>query len=120
MGRRGLVVLASDLLDFEPSALAPLSNFAALGHEVLVFHVMHPDELDFPFKHGVRFEDPESPALLDTDTDAVRRGYHSELAVFLESCKQRCTAAGARYTLARSDARVEAILANALSPGRRS
>jgi uncharacterized protein (DUF58 family) len=120
IGRRGMVIVASDLLDPSPTALGPLSNLAALGHEILVFHVLHPDELEFPFKHSVRFEDPESDALLETDADAIRRGYHDELAAFLESCKQRCMASGARYTLARTDARIETVLADALVPRRRS
>src|SRR5262245_30362437 len=55
MGRRGLVVLASDLLDMDPDALVPLSHLAALGHELIVLHVLHPHELDFPFKHGLYF-----------------------------------------------------------------
>jgi uncharacterized protein (DUF58 family) len=73
MGRRGLVVLASDLLDLEPDALAPLSQLAALGHEVIVLHVMHPHELEFPFKHGMHFDDAESPASLGpTPTSCAR------------------------------------------------
>ena len=53
MGRRGLVVLASDLLDTDPDALAPLSRIAALGHDVMVLHVMHPFELEFPYRQGL-------------------------------------------------------------------
>ncbi|HEX2678976.1 MAG TPA: DUF58 domain-containing protein, partial [Polyangiales bacterium] len=82
IGRRGLVALASDLLDLDDSALRPLSQFSALGHEVIVFHTLHPDELEFPWKHSVRFEDAESPEVLETDADAVRRGYQAELQRF--------------------------------------
>lgn len=114
VGRRGLLVLASDLLDTHDNALAPLSHFAALGHEVLVFHVLHPDELEFPWKHSVRFEDAESSDVLETDADAVRKGYMAELARFLDTCRERCTAAGARYTLARTDLPVESALAQVL------
>ena len=119
VGRRGLVVLASDLLDTDTEALAPLSRLAALGHDVIVLHVLHRDELEFPFKHGLRFEDAESPDSLEADADAVRSAYRSELDAFLASCKQRCIASGARYTLARSDAPIEEVLANVLLPGRR-
>lgn len=119
MGRRGLVVLASDLLDMDPDALAPLSQLAVLGHEVIVLQVLHPHELDFPFKHGVRFEDAEGPDNLEADADAVRGGYRAELGLFLAHCKQRCLSSGARYALARSDQPVEQVIASVLLPGRR-
>ena len=120
MGRRGLVVLASDLLDMDPDALVPLSHLAALGHELIVLHVLHPHELDFPFKHGLYFEDAESPASLEADADAVRAAYRSELDAFMESCKQRCLSAGARYAVARTDQPIESIIAGVLLPARRA
>jgi uncharacterized protein (DUF58 family) len=120
VGRRGLVVLASDLLDVDAEALAPLSQLAALGHEVIVLHVLHPHELEFPFKYGLRFEDAEGPDSLDVDADAVRDAYRAELETFLQVCKQRCLASGARYALARTDRPVEEILASVLLSGRRA
>jgi uncharacterized protein (DUF58 family) len=120
MGRRGLVVLASDLLESESDALAPLSHLSALGHDVMVLHVMHPHELEFPYKHGVMFEDAESPASLEADADTVRSAYLAELDAFLSQCKQRCLSAGARYTLARTDRPVETVLADVLLPARRA
>jgi len=120
MGRRGLVVLASDLLDTDADALAPLSQLSALGHDVMVLHVLHPEELEFPWKHGLHFEDAESPATLEVDADAVRSAYLTELDQFLGSCKQRCLAAGARYALARTDRPIETIIASMLLPARRA
>jgi uncharacterized protein (DUF58 family) len=117
VGRRGLVVLASDLIDDSPDALGSLSHFAALGHEVVVFHVLHPHELDFPFSNSLRFEDPEhADAMLETDAERVRTAYRAELAGFLEHCKQRCISAGARYALARTDRPVQEVLASVLLP----
>ncbi len=117
VGRRGLVVLASDLIDDAPDALGSLSHFAALGHEVIVFHVLHPSELDFPFHNSLRFEDPEhAEAWLETDAERVRKAYRTELDAFVESCKQRCISAGARYSLARTDRPVQEVLASVLLP----
>jgi uncharacterized protein (DUF58 family) len=117
VGRRGLVVLASDLIDDSPDALGSLSHFAALGHEVVVFHVLHPHELDFPFSNSLRFEDPEhADAMLETDAERVRNAYRAELGIFLDHCKQRCISAGARYALARTDRPVQEVLASVLLP----
>jgi uncharacterized protein (DUF58 family) len=115
VGRRGLLVLASDLLDFSPAALEPLTRLRALGHDVIVFHVLHPHELELPYHERTRFLDPEGGASMDTDPDAVREAYLAEIGAFVVGCRQRCTAAGARYVLARTDTPVQEIVAEALS-----
>ena len=48
IGRRGIVFLISDCLeDLEPM-LAGLRHLRFRGHEVIVFHVLHPDEVEVP------------------------------------------------------------------------
>lgn len=115
VGRRALVVIASDLLDFDEAALEPLGLLAARGHDVRVFHVMHPDEIDFDLDDRARFEDPESDATLEVDPAATREAYLRELGRFLDDCRTRCVSAGAYYTLARTDRPVHQVLAEALS-----
>lgn len=119
VGRRGFVAIASDLLDFGDAPLQPLRRLVSLGHEVLVFHIMHPDELDLPFGESTRFEDPESEVSLDVDPVAVRAAYLEEVAVFIDSCRTRCTEAGCRYLLARTDSPIQEVLAQALAPAER-
>ena len=114
VGRRGLIVIASDLLDLREPALDPLTRMRALGHEVIVLHVLHPDELDFPFDERMRFVDPESTETLDTDPEAVRDAYTAELQTFLVGCRRRCAAAGAHYVLARTDAKAQETVADAV------
>lgn len=115
VGRRGLVVLASDLLDFDETALEPLTRLRSLGHDVIVFHVLHPQELDFTFDTRTRFIDPESQASLDCDPEAVAQAYREQISAFVASCRKRCAVAGARYVLARTDAPVQESIAQALS-----
>jgi uncharacterized protein (DUF58 family) len=56
IGRRGIVILVSDLLD-KPERIADgLNHLRYARHEVLVLHVMDPFELDFPFDGQIRFE----------------------------------------------------------------
>lgn len=114
LGRRGLVVIASDLLDFRPAALEPLARLRALGHDVIVFQVLHPHELEFPYRELARFRDPESGEMLDTDPEAVRQAYLEQISEFVVGCRQRCTAAGARYVLCRTDRPVQESVADAL------
>jgi uncharacterized protein (DUF58 family) len=119
-GRRGVVAIASDLLDLDDEhALDPLASLVAHGHDVIVFHVMHPAELDLPFDAPARFAGLEGEDDLDADPELLREGYQQELARFLESTRSRCTAAGARYALARTDEAPERTLAGVLGNARR-
>jgi uncharacterized protein (DUF58 family) len=125
-GRRGVVAIASDLLDLSAegelreSALTPIDQLVHRGHDVRVFHVLHPDELDLPFEGPTRFVGLEGEGTLDVDPRALRERYRAEMQSFLDACRARCTAAGARYRLVRTDEPVERVLAEALArPGRR-
>jgi uncharacterized protein (DUF58 family) len=119
-GRRGFVAIASDLLDLREGALDPLAQLAARGHDVVVFHVLHPDELTLPFEEPTRFEGLEGEASIDADPVALRAHYQQEIAAFLDRCRARCVAAGARYVLARTDVPPEHTLAETLrARGRR-
>ena len=48
--RRGLMIIISDLFGDVPATLKGLRLLRQQGHDVLVFHLMDDDELDFPFK----------------------------------------------------------------------
>jgi len=114
-GRRGLVAVASDLLDFDDHALEPLSYLVGRGHEVVVFHVLDRDEIELPFDEPARFSGLEGEASLDADPQSLREAYLREMDTFLTACRGRCTAVGARYVLARTDEAVEHTLARALT-----
>lgn len=59
--RRGLVVLISDLMDSPAEVADGLRHFRHRGHEVIVFQVLDPRELDLDFKGEARFRDLERP-----------------------------------------------------------
>src|SRR5271154_3830350 len=54
--RRGIIILISDLLDDETKILEGIQHLRFGGHEVIVFHVLDPNEIEFPFKGLVEFE----------------------------------------------------------------
>lgn len=57
--RRGLVVLISDCFD-QPHHLAQaLRHLRQHRHEVFLFHVLAPEEIEFPFDRPTRFRDLE-------------------------------------------------------------
>ena len=75
LSRRGLVVVASDLLDEPARVVEGLRHLRFRGMEVVVFHVMDPAERSFPFERPARFRDPETGAEVLTSPRAVRESY---------------------------------------------
>jgi uncharacterized protein (DUF58 family) len=115
-GRHGAIVIASDLLDFHDEALHSLSRLTARGHRVYVLHVMHVDELTFPFTDPARFLGTEGEAALDADPRLVRQVYLREVSAFRTQVKAACASAGARYVLAATDRPLHEVLREALWP----
>ena len=53
-------MLISDLLDDPATVLDGLKHFRYRGTDVIVFHILDPDELKFPFEQAARFRDMET------------------------------------------------------------
>jgi uncharacterized protein (DUF58 family) len=73
--RRGLVVFVSDLLMDRDLALLALQYLRHRGHQVVVFHVMDPAEMDLDGPPEARFEDPESGAAVVARPRELRAAY---------------------------------------------
>jgi len=114
-GKQGAVLIASDLLDLEDDALSGLGHLTLRGQRVVVLHVLHPDELDLPFKEPMRFLGTEGEAPLEADPNTLRKAYLEELANFKKRCEDACAHAGARYVLARTDRPLHDTLREALA-----
>jgi uncharacterized protein (DUF58 family) len=78
--KRSLVVLISDLLDEPDSVIKALRLLKVRGTDVIVFQVLDPDELTFPFRGASRFRDVESTEEILAEPSAIRTGYLRELA----------------------------------------
>ena len=88
--RRGMMVLISDLLVDAPGLFRGLRLLRSRGHDVMVFHVLDDDELDFPFNGPTRFEGLELPEQLRCNPRALREGYLAALAEYLEEVRRGC------------------------------
>jgi uncharacterized protein (DUF58 family) len=102
-GRRGMLVLFSDLFDPDPELQDSLKMVAARGHEVIVFHVLDPDEIDFPFEDPTRFESLEDDRSILTFPRQLRAAYLEEMDRFLEGTRRALAEGGLAYELARTD-----------------
>ena len=99
---RGIVVLISDLLD-DPDAIADgLKHFRHGGNEVIVFHVLDPQEVAFELGDTVELEDMETGEKMLVDPQA-RTLYQKRLAAYRAALEKACGALGADYTLVTTD-----------------
>jgi len=88
--KRGVVVVLSDLLDEVPRILAGLKHFRHRRHEVIVFHILDPAEVDFPFRDVTLFQGMEGMPDVVADPHGLRRAYQSELRTYLDDLKRGC------------------------------
>ncbi|MEO0107900.1 MAG: VWA domain-containing protein, partial [candidate division WOR-3 bacterium] len=88
--RRGLVIVISDLLDDKERVLPALRHLRHGKHEVIVFHILDPNELAFRFSGPLVLEDLETRRKLVLDPRLVRNHYQQSLKSFLEDFRRRC------------------------------
>ena len=88
--RRGLIVLCSDLMDQPAEVLRGLQHFRHRHHEVVVFHILDPDEIDFPYTDTATFVDMETEAQLTTEPWEIARRYREHLKAWSEQYARSC------------------------------
>lgn len=113
--RRGMMVLVSDLFTEPESLLKGLNLLRQRGHDVMVFHLLDDDELNFPFNGPTRFEGLESDAALNCNPRALREGYLEALNAFLTTVRTGCAKIQADYALVKTSDPLDAVLAQYLS-----
>ena len=119
LSKRGLVVVISDLLDDPESVVKGLRHFRFRGTDVVVFHVMDPDEIEFPFERVTRFEDLESHEEVLAVPALVRSHYRQGIDALMERYKRELGVAGIDYHLIRTDQPLElALMAYLTTRGR--
>lgn len=110
MRRRGLVVLVSDLLDEPGGVIEGLKHLRFRGSDVLVFQVLDPAELTFPFESAARFRDLESADEAPVVPARVRRRYLQEIEALVERYRDALRPAGIGYHLLRTDRPLDTAL----------
>jgi uncharacterized protein (DUF58 family) len=114
ISRRGMIVLISDLF-LDPARLADaLQQFRLRRHEVIVFHVMHDDELTFPFDDNTLFRGLETDVQLHTEPRALRRSYLEAVERFVAQVRKTCAGAGIDYVLMNTRMPLDAALSSYL------
>ncbi len=109
--KRGMTIIISDLLTDLDTFYDGLQRLQHRGHEVLVLHVLDPDELELPFNDLIMFRDIEGSEELLAEPWAFRTAYRDAMRQFVDGVSSGCGDRGIDYLLLRTDQ----PLANALS-----
>ena len=113
--RRGLIVLFSDCFDQVKELAHTLRLLRSRHHEVILCHVLAPEELAFSFPQWTRFESLEHAGQsIDLDPASIRREYLARLQTFLGDIQHACREAACDYVPCSTDQPVGRVLADYL------
>ncbi len=117
--RRGLIVLISDLLDDPLSVLKGLKHFRHDQHEVIVFHILDRQEVEFNFKGNVLFKDLENEEKIKTQPYLIKEQYRQKMQAFLRAYRLETSKNNIEYQLMFTDEPLTVALTKFLSKRKR-
>jgi len=114
-GRRGLLVLVSDLYEEPDALLEAIGPLRFRGHDMIVFHVMDRAELDFEYADPSAFEDLESGEQIPIVPEALAGQYRELVQAHITGLTERFSANRIDYTLVNTSAPLDHALFSYLS-----
>jgi len=115
INRRAIVVVLSDLFDDVPDILAGFKHLRHKRHEVVVFHIMDPAELEFPFQEATLFRGLEQYPQLLTDPRSLRQGYLDQVQGFISELQHGCRGQNIDYVPLRTNMNLGVALSSYLA-----
>jgi uncharacterized protein (DUF58 family) len=97
IGKRGLVIIISDLYDDPADVMKALQHFVFKKHQVIVFHLLDAAELRLPFKKITTFVDMETGEKLQVDPRTVSQSYRDEINGFIDHYRRECSDRNIEY-----------------------
>ena len=103
--RRSIVALISDLYENPEDLLEALKPYSFLGNDLVVFHVLDPAEIEFPYTDASRFEDLESGEVVPVVPEVFADQYRKMMQDHIEAIRSKC-----------SESRIDYVLLNTAKP----
>jgi len=109
--RRGLVVILSDCFGQVGPLVRALRHFRHYRHEILLFHVLAPEEIEFPFKKWTQFRNLEIAGhKLLVDPQQLRKSYLENFRNFCKELRDQAGQMQIDYHVLRTDEPAERAL----------
>jgi len=114
-GRRGVLVLISDLYEEPDAIMEAIGPLRFRGHDVIVFHVLDRAELDFEYADPSAFEDLESGEQIPVVPEALRDQYRELVQAHVAALSERFSANRIDYSLVNTSSPLDHVLFSYLS-----
>jgi uncharacterized protein (DUF58 family) len=114
INRRALIFIVSDMFDEVSELLMGLKHLRHRRHEVVLWHVLDPAEVIFPFQESTLFKGLEAYPPLLTDPRGLRRSYLEQFGRFVEQLRHGCREQNIDYVQMRTDTRLDVALSSYL------
>lgn len=95
--RKGITIIISDCFDDEERIVEGMQHLRFGGHEVILFHTLDHEELDFPFHGLVEFHGLENIPKILTRPAEIRASYLRELEAFNTRLRDACLKNNVHY-----------------------
>jgi uncharacterized protein (DUF58 family) len=97
--RRGILLLISDFYDDPDAILDALKPIRFLGNDVIVFHVLDPEEINFSYTDASSFEDMETGEQMPVVPDSFREQYRKLVQEHIEKLSTKFSEQRIDYAL---------------------
>ncbi|MDC1123399.1 DUF58 domain-containing protein [Nitrospinaceae bacterium] len=94
---RGMLILVSDFLTRDQDIHKSLKLLRSRGLEVILFHILHPDELNLPFDGDTVFESLEDDPTVGLDPIDIREEYQKAIQEKIAQLKKISNGLGVDY-----------------------
>jgi uncharacterized protein (DUF58 family) len=113
--RRGIVIVISDFYEEPESIVQALESLRYRGNDVVLFHLLDPQEIRPQLKSPAILVDLESDQKIEVIPEYVNSTYRVKLQAHIEQLRTRAQAAGLEYQLLPTDQPLDAVLREYLS-----
>ncbi len=118
--RRGVAVLISDLYEEPEAVLDAVRVLRGRGNDVIVFHLLDPAEVDFPYQGAAEFQDLETGEVRPVVAEALGHDYRRLVAAHLETLGRRLGEGSVDYVHVSTATPLDHALFHYLSTRRRA
>lgn len=108
--KRGLVVAISDFWEDPETVIRAVGPLRTRGNELVLFHILDPEEIAPKFKGPLLLQDLESGTQMQVTPDYARKEYQGKMGAHLEDIRQRAIASGIDYFLCDTSRPLDAAL----------
>ncbi|MFC1499353.1 DUF58 domain-containing protein [Verrucomicrobiota bacterium] len=119
IGKRALIIILSDLFDDPEDVDLAFAHFRKMNHDVIVFHILDPKEIDLSFKGNCEFQDMETEETIAIDARAMAKDYQEIFQEFLQTHRSACAAMNIDYRIVKTDESPETFIRAYLEERRR-